>query len=251
MTSEHDDTLRAIRSHFGAGNSPSAEHSMFEHIADCTSCRTAYERYAAISDADPEAPSRRERLLRGLGVRERRANPVWAWRTAVPAIAALAAAALILFLGPWMSPRDGLVARGNAARPELIVYRVVEGSGELVTNRVRSSDVLAFAYTNPEGAPFLLVFAIGADDRVHWYYPAWHSVTEDPSAVAASGGAAVHELPEGVRHDLAVGELTVFAAFADRAWRVRDVESSIRMGTVELPGATIVSKPLVVEEDPE
>jgi hypothetical protein len=260
----HTKTRRAIRSHFGRGNSRAVEHAMFTHVSECASCREVYERYAALATVDPEAPPRSERLLRGLGLTEQRRR-VSLWLPAAATAAAVSAAVLLLYTAPGARRHEeGFRARGGSAaspdEPELLVYRMPAAGApdaadaELVVDQIHASDALAFAYRNPDGAPYLLVFARTAAGRLHWYYPAWTSPQDDPQAVALTRCSEPCELGEAVRHELHAGTLELVAVFVDRPWRVRQIEAivdGLEAGTLlEVPGAEIRIRKLIVIEEP-
>src|SRR5690606_37669864 len=82
-------------------------------------------------------------------------------------------------------------ARGGETQPvtgaEVMVYQVEPHGAVPVRDRIDSSAPLAFAYTNPAGARYLLIFGRGADGRIHWYYPEWSDARENPAAVPILG----------------------------------------------------------------
>lgn len=251
----HAQARRAIRAHFGRGNRPEREHSMFGHVKECAACRAVYQHYAAFAAIDPDAVSREERLLRGLGVRRRSFWPTWVPITAAGAAAALTA--VLLFGVPWRQGYDdSFTVRGqaaSAATPELVAYRVLDEGAVPVVDRIAPGDRLAFTYANPTGAAYLLVFALDVEGEVYWYYPAWTSSRDDPAAVPIVKTSKFVELGEAVRHALPTGTLRLVAAFVDRPWRVRAIEallSSRHPGDpIDVPGGKVLVRSVAVVEE--
>jgi hypothetical protein len=249
----HAQARRAIRAHFGRGNSQEREHSMFGHVKECEACRAVYQHYAAFAAVDPEAVPRDKRLLRGLGLSRQSLWPRWVPLTAVGAAAALAA--VLLVAAPWHQSDDGFAVRGQATQAnasELVAYRVLDDGAVPVVDRMSANDRLAFTYANPTGRAFLLVFAIDAAGEVYWYYPAWTSSADDPVAVPIEQTKEPVELGEAVRHALPTGTLQLVAAFVDRPWRVRAIEALLESRgpgePIDVTGGTVLVRSIDVVE---
>ena len=215
------------------------------HLNDCESCRAYYERHLVLEQLDPRALGSEERIARALGF-ARGGRARFNWRLAVPVFASAAAVLLVVTLAgrtaPWGSP-DGFVARGGGENvgARLEVYRIQrEQQPAPLGDRaaIAAHDELAFAYQNPRGKPWLLVFGVDEHDNVYWYHPAWLRADEDPRAVAIAAGAAVHELPEAVSHELRGDTLRVYGVFTEHPMTVRQVESllgEVRGQPAQLP----------------
>ncbi|HET9959983.1 MAG TPA: hypothetical protein VFQ61_36070 [Polyangiaceae bacterium] len=161
--------------------------------------------------------------------------------------ASLCAIALVLWSphlaslrpGSW-PPRkedEGLRPKSNGAQLEgarwagVHVFRVAgQAAPEPLGARLKSGDGLVFTYTNLGAHPFryLMIFAVDASDQVHWFYPAYESVGEDPVSIPIAGGLASAALGELVQHDFAEGPLFVYALFTNVPARVLQVEAWLR-----------------------
>jgi hypothetical protein len=89
---------------------------------------------------------------------------------------------------------------------------------------IRGRDELAFAYSNPGGWPYLMIFAVDEHARIYWYQPAWRPNTTPPAAVAARVGAGPFELPAATRHDFDGQHVILHALFARRPVGVAEIE---------------------------
>ena len=96
------------------------------------------------------------------------------------------------------------------------------------------ADDLAFAYSNPVGKRFLMVFGVDEHRHVYWFHPTWPVGQPAPVAVRAVEGPGPHELPGAIHHALDGRRLSVYAAFSDRALGARTVEEAV----IGLPAAT-------------
>lgn len=242
----HGDSRRAITAHFAGRAVPRVESAMRLHILDCAPCRGYYERHLLLARLDPAARPAEERIARGLGLGQRqwqrgdrRSLPrraAWLAAFAMPA-----AAAVVLLLRPDRVPRrpeapqtaGAFVARsvaGAVARdPALWIYRVgADGRTRLATDQIQATDELAFAYANPGGQPYLLVFGVDEHRHVYWFHPAWAPGQSPPVAVTAAPGPGPHELGEAIRHGLDGRRLLVRALLADRPLAVAEVEADIQ-----------------------
>jgi hypothetical protein len=219
---------RLVDLHFALRIRPPQERELRAHLPDCDACRARYEGQLLLARLDPAAPPIEDRMARGLGVAPPARRRPW---VALLTAGVTAAAALILWPQSRFTPR-GLRARDSS----VVVYRVSPtGASEQVGNAIAPSDELAFAYRNPEGHRYLLVFATDEHRRVYWYYPAWRDAAQDPEAVPIRAGEALVELPEAIGHPLDDGTLTVHSMLLDTPLHVRDVEERLRRGE-RLPG---------------
>ena len=152
---------RAVAAHFAGRIDPRHESALRIHLVDCAACRQLYQRARVVSEADPRALPARERLARGLGLRGA-AAPAGARRWSWLLLPALGAIALVTIgvTRPAPAPRGA----GSAA---LLAYRIpAHGTPVVIDKAIDRSDELAFAYANPGGWPYLMVFAI--DGPVEW-----------------------------------------------------------------------------------
>jgi hypothetical protein len=232
--------------HFAGTISPRAERKLRFHLAECASCRDEYEKYLVLAEIDPAALSAEERIGRGLGVRSRPA------RIAVPLLASAAtvcavalALAFPLGVGDPGVADEGFAPRGAVqASDELVVYRIRAGEKpERAPRRMRRTDELAFAFTNPSGFAYLMVFGVDLENRVHWYHPAWSDPNAAPRAIPIAKGAALHELPEAIAHELKGPTLHLFAVFSNEPFDVREIEGSL---AADEPGSPEVMLPGVL-----
>jgi len=153
------------------------------------------------------------------------------------AAAALAAAfALVVGARPERSQDAEFRAKSAAIAPNgarwagIEVHRVdATGASERVRERLSPRDGLVFSYTNLGPAPFeyLMIFAVDAQGRVYWFYPAYEQAGTDPAAVAIQKRTSETRLPDVVHHDFAPGTLSIHGLFARRALRVSRVEAWI------------------------
>jgi hypothetical protein len=235
-----------IEAHFSRRISPSEERIMRAHLEACEACGKVYDAHLLFEKMSGESERWRDRLATGLGLdtgRQRAAAPVWL-------AAGFVAAAALLLLRVGAAKHGGanaepeFAARGTmvAEEPRVRVYTLDPVREVDPNRRVKASDRLAFAYTNPTAFRNLLVFGVDEHRHVYWYYPAWHSRDEHPRAVAIEGGPAARELPEGIRHDLDGHRLTVHAVFLNEEMPVERVEEIVagvasQDEPLHLPGA--------------
>lgn len=109
------------------------------------------------------------------------------------------------------------------------VYRAVSDQDvERVVGTLGASDRLLFSYTNLGARPFeyLMIFAVDAASRVHFYYPARES--HGPAAQSIAIERHVDQaLADLITADLAPGPLVVYALFSRRALQVSEVERAL------------------------
>ena len=237
----HQDAIRAMGAHFEGRIRPADESALRAHLTTCAPCRDRYDRHALYARLVPGQPSASVRLARGLGlatVPEPRAT--WrAWKLALPVPALALAAALVLGLGPLKrkpptsdqqpDSTPGFAMRGQtSASPSLWVYRVPAGGApQAIEHAVRADDELAFAYSNPGGDAFALVFAVDEARRVFWFHPGWAAGEAAPRAVTVRPGVGPHELPAAIRHRLQAGPLAIYGWFTSQPTDVTAVERAV------------------------
>jgi hypothetical protein len=236
-----------VDEHFGGGAGPGVDRRMWRHLRRCQPCRGRYRSRALLETLESDdAESARRRLGKAVFAERPRPRPAfWAMGLAV------AAAAILLLVLPQRLLDGGFRARGGqedgeggeSGGPGLLVFRIPslgrQGQpAERVGAVIRGGDGLAFSYRNPPevAATHLMVFAVDGARRVYWFWPEWRSVADNPSALPIQASASEVELPEGVRHDLPAGPLTLYALFAHRAHDVRQVEAAVAAGEAAVRG---------------
>jgi hypothetical protein len=232
---EHERSYRAISAHFAGGASPAAETAMRAHLPTCGTCRRRYERHLILARLDPRALSAQRRIARGLGFR----LPVPArrryWFAGLALPVALAASVMFLpnetrHAGGSDAPH-GFAARGSEQRgepraPALWMYRVgADGAPRLIDHTIRANDELAFAYSNPSGGAYLMIFGVDEHRHVYWFHPAWPSGQPAPGAIRAIQSNAAHELPEAIRHAFDGQRLRVYALFSEQSLTATTIET--------------------------
>lgn len=230
------DSTRLVDAHFGRrGLPPKRERALREHLPGCATCRARYERHLLLAEVDRSLPGAQERLARGLGLPDAPRARTWP----VPLGFALALGLCALVLVPRLAApptadegftsRGGTEAHGPAAEPPpvLEVYRVRDGKAEPTAGSMRADDELAFAYRNPDGLPFLMVFATDMAGQVYWYYPSWTDPDTSPTSVPARQGEHPFELPDAIRHPLPPGQFILHALFTRAPLSVHEVEARI------------------------
>jgi len=237
---------RAVTSHFAGRISAADERALREHLPACGDCRRFYARAHVLASVDPQAPPARDRLARGLGFRaagRSRSSRVVRLAWAVPALALVA-----LWLVPRGEPAPAPRGLVTAAASAVLAYRIeangpprrLTGDGWTISRR----DEVAFAYSNPGGWPFLMIFAVDEHAHVYWYHPAWRLGTPPPAAVAARIGPGPFELPSATRHDFDGTRLIVHTVFARRPVGVAEIERAAQDARdpngLSLPGDVLV-----------
>jgi hypothetical protein len=239
-----------VDEHFGGGAGAAIDRRMWRHLRRCQSCLGRYRSRALLETLEPDGAERaRRRLGQAVFAPRRRARaPLFALGLAV------AAAAVLLLVLPDRLLNGGFQPRGETATESatppgaagLVVFRIPSPGrqgppAERVGAVIRGGDGLAFSYLNPPevGATHLMVFAVDGAGRVYWFWPEWRSAGDNPTALPIQTSATPIELPEGVRHDLPPGPLTLYALFARRPhqlFNVRQVEAAVAGGEAGLRG---------------
>jgi hypothetical protein len=238
---DHARHLRAVDAHFAGRASRAGEAAMRAHLPGCERCRRRYDRHLLLARLDTRALPAEERLARGLGIVPRPKRAGLALSVGVLAVAAVA-----LLVGV---PRDEAPQlRGAGPQPTLLIYRVApDGRVEPVAGRIGAADELAFAYGNPGGRRYLLVYGEDEHGHVYWFHPGWPVGAPAPAAVEARPGAGPHELPEAVRHRFDGRRLRINAVLSDERMGVGTIERhALSSPPMEDGRAQIVSRTLEV-----
>lgn len=248
-----------VDAHFARRISPEDERILRAHLEVCDDCVKVYDAHLLFERITDPGQSR-ERLAAGLGFRVAPRRPSAPWVLTLGFAAALAA---LLLLHLTIARHEGtrqeaeFAARGAARTesPRILAYALGPTRELALSDRVRATDQLAFAYTNPTGFRHLLVFGVDEHRHVYWYHPAWRSHDEHPRALAIEDGPTARELPDAIRHDLDGHELTLYAVFLDDDVPVERVEELVASARspgepLPLPGAYQQRLALVVEGRP-
>jgi hypothetical protein len=247
--------VRRVDRAFSAGRKPGgrAAMAMRAHLASCQSCRARYRRNLVWESALPDGAARAESRLwleiqrvsaaapaavtlggqarPGLAGQRQAGRPGLTLLLGAAAVAALLVVPASMFLRRDVAGRP--VSRGGAPAlgmpPTLHVFHAVGGTAaEPVEDRIRASDGLLFAYSNPGTAySHLMVFAVDEAHRVYWFYPAYLRAGEDPEAIAIQPERNGVELAEEIRHPFSPGRARLFALFLPGPERVLTVEQAV------------------------
>jgi hypothetical protein len=246
----------SIEAHFRGRTTPDQEAAMRAHLPDCEACRALYERHLLYGELTRRGMPVMDRLGRGLGFQAPAAAPFWSLPGRLSVAGLAAAAGLTLVLGGIHLARktdmvaDGFTARGGAslsAAPELEMFRIdCSGRARPVVGWIAPGDELGFAYRNPGGAAYLMVYAVEPGGRIYWFHPRWPEGAPAPRAVAITRSAERQELSEVARHAFAGSPLRVVALFAEQPLAASDVEDGLRSGQATFPGAVRLERSIEV-----
>jgi hypothetical protein len=235
-----------VDDHFARRLRPGSERTLREHLPSCASCKSLYDRHLLLLRLDPRAAGdSQKRLGQGLGL-VRPPIPVAQGVAALAAVAVLAVSVLFTRDAPFMpAGTEGFTARGGSAvmkAEALRVFRVRPGvAAEAVEGELNAWDELAFAYQNPNGRKWLLIYGVDEHQHVYWFHPSWSNPDEDPAAVKAFGGVALHELPEAISHDFDGKLLVLHGVLSDERLTVKQAEALLQgrdaAQPLPLPGA--------------
>ncbi len=219
-----------VEQHFGRRQRPADERALREHLPGCVPCRSYYERHLLLQRLDPKSPGSQERLGQALGL----VRPPFPTARAGAALAAGVMMVLGVVVARPMLAEDtrGFTARGGpavTAVEPLRVYRIRPGvAPEPVEGELRTGDELAFAYQNPHGRKWLLIYGVDEHRNVYWFHPSWSHPEDNPTAVPARGGPDLHELPEAISHDFEGKQLMLHGLLADERLTVRQAEALLK-----------------------
>jgi len=240
----HCPQRRLVARHFSASISLAKERDLRTHLPACASCSAFYERHLLYETVTRARRPPWQRLAAGLGIGvPGRPRPMTRVLQSSLVVAGTVAAAALFLLhgrptpdvaGEGFAPRGTLAPAALAARID--VYRVAPGQPPtLAAGRITARDELAFAYRNPRGFRYLLLFGVDEQHNVYWFHPAWTDAKHPPVAIPIQPGAAPRELGEAVSHDLRGRQLRVMAVFANQPLSVTTIEEQIRSGRFEMP----------------
>ena len=218
-----------VDAHFSGRIKPKNENILRQHLKDCQSCRKYYNRHLIVSDLDPKALDAQTRLAIGLGFQPRKKSPsnIISYSASLTAVIAL----LIVFIpGVFSTSENGFSKRGTTQTdPRILVFHLnQEKPPTLVESGIQASDELAFAYENPSGKKWLMVFGVDEHRNIYWYHPAWQDSSENPISVPILQTIGIKELPEAISHDIRGKALQIYGLFSDREMTVREIEELIK-----------------------
>lgn len=237
---------RLVDDYFNGRSHVRAESRLRARIGRCASCRTRYRRHLIVEAAMPGGDERAlDRLWQGIaaagGIATQRRAPAARSRARLAVLGALAAAAIVVIAVRFPSRdarRADPIARGGMAdvtgAPAIHVFRSVsEHAAEPIGAGIHAREGLLFAYTNPDPQlRYLMIFAVAETDTqavaVHWYYPAYRRLGEDPEAVSILPGTTGMELGEEIRQALRPGAVRIYALFLREPHHVLEIESLVR-----------------------
>lgn len=235
-----------VDDHFARRLKPGTERTLREHLPSCGSCKSLYDRHLLLLRLDPKAAGdSQKRLGQGLGL-VRPPMPVAQSVAGLTVVAVLIAGVLATRSAPFEpAGTEGFTARGGSTVtiPEALrVFRVRPGvAAEPVEGELRAGDELAFAYQNPNGRKWLLIYGVDEHQHVYWFHPSWSNPEENPAAVRAFGGVALHELPEAISHTFDGKQLVLHGVLADERLTVKQAEALLQgrnlAQPLPLPGA--------------
>lgn len=237
---------------FYAGQvSPEDEEDINNHLSRCDKCaslraeiETTVKRLAPDDGEfhDPDFTDEVMTLIRlGRAPREAEARtrtPFWKhWQTwlLVPATAA-ATAALFFVVAPQRLHKDttefqvrGTLTKNPDRWVSLQAFHVTDQGYRPVRRDVFADDTLAFTYQNRPPSQFRYLIVIAIDDRgeVYWYYPAHVDNAKNPSSIEIDHDEEPIQLPEQVKHELAIGPLRIFGLFSSAPLDVGAVEQKV------------------------
>ncbi len=226
-----------IEAHFSRRISPHNERMLRAHLSLCEACVKVYDAHLMFERITAGSSMARERLAAALGFRVATQRATTLWVLAAGFAAALAALAVLRVAGAkheGVKQETEFAARGGAQvggheveAPRMLVYALAPTRQLAPNERMKASDQLAFAYTNPSGFRNLLIFGVDEHRHVYWYHPAWRSQNDHPRALAIESGPEARELPEAVRQDLDGRALSLYAVFLNEDIPVERVEELI------------------------
>ncbi len=235
-------TERELLAFADADLSPEQLQRVERHLEGCSPCaehvmeltRLMSELAAPVTPASFDVTEHVEAVMQRLDTPvAARARPRLAPWAAVGAAALAAAAVLLLFSGEAEGPGQ-LAARGGAAEPALsrdVGVQLYTQAPELralaAGARIYPGSALTAGVRNTgRAAAHLLLFAVDANDVVHWIAPEYTLPGSNPPALSVAPSVEERLLPTAaVFDDLAPGALRVVVVLSSEPASVADVEA--------------------------
>lgn len=243
---------RWISDHF-AGRLPSSlDEPMRKHIRQCEECRVRYDLHLAAEGTGGEGAKRRhERLARAVlgsaaaspdaeaSTEQPRGpdRPTWSWsalslerRSAL--LVGLAAIVLaVLFYSPDPPHEREFVSRGGASCTGQVALWSYVGPTRLAPgSSIRQGEQIRFVYRNLSGGKLnrLMIFAVDEQGEVHWFYPLYTNVSENPRAYPVDVGREIGLPYLAGGHTYGGASLKLYALFTSRQdLTVKEVEAIV------------------------
>jgi hypothetical protein len=211
---------------------------LWEHVSACRGCKAHYDKLFLFDERLDGGKAEVERIGQSLfAAMEPKRAPLFAFTWPFPRVAALAGAALLVFLiaGPLLrvpQSADDFTARGAAVahRPELLATCFKDVSGKI--RDVQHLDAregapacarggrLAFAYRNARAGEQLALFAVRGAEVSRLVAPV--AVTEGPGQQPLAGAFAIDA-------DAPAGEVKLVAVFG-RSLDADRLEAALKAG---------------------
>jgi hypothetical protein len=234
----HGRTIGHIDRYFGGARDAATIRGAMRRVGRCDACRDRYERHLLFERVRPAdtAPAG-DRLWQSIQASAASAVPAPRVTSARAGLLIAAFTGVALLAAPALRTRHdtagegAFVARGGApdaaVTPALHLYRNLGGQAQAVSGTVRAGDGLLVAYSNPSDLAYLMVFAVDVKGGVHWYYPAYERLGDDPAAVPIRARTLGVELGEEIRHVLPAGAMKMVALFTPQPRHVLEVERAV------------------------
>ena len=216
-----------------------------EHLAACRACQESLQerREMLKTLAEPDEELEGLDLVKGVRklIEEQGGRPA-AKRRKLPAVSvqigllvALAGAVALWFAtaedDEFRIKSAGSVVHEQDRWVGLQAFRAGEGERpDPLSDSLSRGDFLLFAYTNQGEKPFpyMMILAVDAKSRVHWFYPAYVRGGSDPGSIPIGGNVSSAELFEKIRHEFAPGPLWLYGLFTRKPLKVSEVEALVR-----------------------
>ena len=215
-----------------------------EHLGACRDCRERLENRRGMLESLAEADEELKGLDLVPGVRklieqgDRPAKP----RRKLPAVSVrigllvALAGAVALWFATAEKDEFRIKSAGEAVYEQdrwvgLQAFRLGEADKpDPLSGTLSRGEFLLFAYTNQgeKPYPYMMILAVDAAGRVHWFYPAYTSETADPRSIPIGGNVTGAELFEKIRHDFTPGPLWIYGLFTRKPLRVSEAEALIK-----------------------
>jgi hypothetical protein len=108
------------------------------------------------------------------------------------------------------------------------IYRVeADGEPSRVTGPLEKNSALLFSYANlaiPH-LGYLMIFAVDSASEVFWFHPSRAPGGADATSLPVVRSGTHVPIPEVIRHDLALGDVEIYAVFTLEPLHTRDVEA--------------------------
>jgi hypothetical protein len=217
-----------------------------QHLESCRACRERLQRRREMIESLAEPDGELEgldlvedvrRLVEEQGkqpAKKRRKLPAVSVRIGLLLVALAGAVAL------WFATAEKDEFRVKSASPVVHeqdrwvgvqAFRLGEGDRPApLSGNLGRGEFLLFAYTNQGESPFpyMMILAVDAGKRAHWFYPAYTGEGTDPRSIPIAGNVTGAELFEKIRHDFAPGPLHIYGLFTRKPLKVSEVEALIK-----------------------